>query len=234
MTQEVFRNSIETVTLTPVDRVILNTYCSTCESFSQFLGPAYEIILHSLESFENSAIKVINGFHTGRTEGAPITDLALKMLQKIKENASPEEYLSYYTTNRSGSPLKSTTIPIYGEENRIIGLLCINFYLDTPLSDFIKGMIPSSSIDATVVSSPSVVQTETHMNSAEDLIADAVRRISQEVYNNHDIATNNRNKEIIARLNADGIFNIKNAVVTCAELLGISKNTVYLHLRNLS
>ncbi len=234
MTQEAIQKDIGTVTLTPVDRLILQSYCSMCESLSHFLGSAYEIILHSLENYEHSAIKVINGFHTGRTEGAPITDLALKMLKKIQENASPEEYENYYTTNRSGSPLKSTTIPVYGEENRIIGLVCINFYLDTPLSELIRGMFPSTNTVSPAVSSASVVQTESYMNSAEDMIADAVHRISQDVYNNHDIATNNRNKEIIARLNADGIFNIKNAVVTCADLLGISKNTVYLHLRNLN
>ena len=42
-----------------------------------------------------------------------------------------------------------------------------------------------------------------------------------------------KNKEIVLRLNEKGIFKLKNAVVTVANLLGISKNTVYLHLRNI-
>ena len=43
----------------------------------------------------------------------------------------------------------------------------------------------------------------------------------------------NRNKEIIAILYQKDIFNLKNAVPKVAERLGLSKNTVYLHLRNL-
>lgn len=35
--------------------------------------------------------------------------------------------------------MKSTTIIIRGEENKIIGLLCINFYLDVPFSKIIDG-----------------------------------------------------------------------------------------------
>ena len=47
------------------------------------------------------------------------------------------------------------------------------------------------------------------------------------------ISSINKNKEIIFRLYQQGIFNLKDAVITIAEALGISKNTVYLHLRNL-
>lgn len=41
------------------------------------------MVLHSLEDTEHSVIKIINGHHTGRTEGMPITDLALQMLEEI-------------------------------------------------------------------------------------------------------------------------------------------------------
>ena len=42
----------------------------------------------------------------------------------------------------------------------------------------------------------------------------------------------NKNKEIICLLHQKGIFNIKDSVVKISELLNISKNTVYLHIRN--
>ena len=61
---------------------------------------------HSLENYDHSVIKIINGFHTGRTEGAPITDLALSMLERIngKDGAGS---ISYYTKNKKGEPLQS-------------------------------------------------------------------------------------------------------------------------------
>jgi predicted transcriptional regulator YheO len=48
-----------------------------------------------------------------------------------------------------------------------------------------------------------------------------------------EIAAINKNKEIVIRLEEKGIFNIKDAVVKVADQLEISKNTVYMHLRNL-
>ena len=41
-----------------------------------------------------------------------------------------------------------------------------------------------------------------------------------------------RNREIVGKLYASGIFNIKDAVIQVADCLNISKNTVYLHLRH--
>ena len=43
----------------------------------------------------------------------------------------------------------------------------------------------------------------------------------------------NKNKEIIRKLYDKGIFQIKDSVPKIADELNISKNTVYLHLRNL-
>ena len=57
-------------------------------------------------------------------------------------------------------------------------------------------------------------------------------KIRDEVFSDKNIPLNNKNKEIIFRLSNCGIFNLKDSVVLVAEQLGISKNTVYLHLRN--
>ena len=40
-------------------------------------------MLHSLEDYDHSVIGIINGEHTGRRIGAPITDLALDMLDEL-------------------------------------------------------------------------------------------------------------------------------------------------------
>ena len=43
-----------------------------------------------------------------------------------------------------------------------------------------------------------------------------------------------KNKEIVAILYQKGIFNLKDSVITIANHLGISKNTVYMHIRNMN
>lgn len=62
------------VELTPMDRDIINSYRQMLAGLSDYLGSGYEIVLHSLEDLNHSVISIYHGEHTGRKEGAPITD----------------------------------------------------------------------------------------------------------------------------------------------------------------
>jgi predicted transcriptional regulator YheO len=75
-----------TVEFTEIDRLILESYKTLLDGLGDYLGYGYELVLHSLENLDSSVIKIINGYHTGRKEGAPITDLALCMLNKLERN----------------------------------------------------------------------------------------------------------------------------------------------------
>lgn len=215
------------ITLTPVDRLILKSYADFCDGVSDYLGTGFEIVLHSLENCEHSAIKVINGFHTGRQEGAPITDLALNMLAKLSQGGRDGHHsITYFTNNKMGEPLKSATVPIYGENDRIIGLFCINFYLNTPLSNILQVFSKPKAADS------NALVYENFSNNVDDLILVTVTSVRDSVYADMNIPANNKNKEIIRLLNEQGIFNLKDGVAKTADILNISKNTVYLHLRN--
>ena len=147
-------------------------------------------------------------------------------------NEENDHGVIYFSTNVKGEPLKSTTIPVKGEKDRIIGLLCINFYMNTTMADFFCNFavpIPSDSDGLTL----SGQIHETFSQSSSDLLEQTIQTVRQEVLMDSAISSTNKNKEIIFRLYQQGIFNLKDAVVTIAEALGISKNTVYLHLRNL-
>ena len=192
------------VQFTPEDRLILDSYCQMLDGLAQYLGTGYELVLHSLEDLEHSAIRVMNS-HTGRSEGAPITELALTMLGRIHAQTQGDT-VCYSSTNRDGKPLRSCTIAIRGSEQRIIGLLCINFYMDTPLSQLLETISPAQSQPV----------AETYVQNSTEMVQAAVLR----------------NREIVSKLYASGIFNIKDAVIQVADCLNISKNTVYLHLRH--
>lgn len=213
--------------LTKTDKIILESYKQSISGLSQYLGNAYELVLHSLEDLEHSVILIINGHYTERTVGSPITDLALSMLEQIRSNPDPEnKSISYFATNKQGAPMKSTTIAITGETGRIIGVLCINFYLNTPLSVFLESF-------NTGTLQKGENNIEIFMDNPESLIRESVSRVRQEVMSEDSITLTNKNKEIIVRLNAQGIFKLKSAVNIVSEMLGISGNTVYMHLRNI-
>lgn len=211
--------------LTEKDKLILESYKVLIDGLAEYLGDAYEIILHSLENLDSSVIKIINGHYTGRKLGAPITDLALSMLEKIKLQGSHQSQ-SYFNKNGNGAILKSTTIPIIGENERIIGLLCINLHTEIPFLKMISSFYPNDTFSST--------QQETFAENADELIVHTLETARNTVMNNLSISSVNRNKEIITLLYQKGIFNMKDSVIKVAELLGISKNTVYMHIRNMN
>ena len=207
---------------TQEDRAILASYRQMLDGLAQYLGSGYELVLHSLEDLEHSAIRVINGDHTGRREGAPITELALAMLGRIRDEDGGD-CICYNSTNKNGAPLRSTTIAIRGGAGRIIGLLCINFYLDTPLSTLLRSFGPDAAPPETA---------EVYVQNTGEMISSAIARACARVDADGFANSPLRNREIVARLYEAGIFSVKEAVALVADALGLSRNTVYLHLRH--
>lgn len=209
--------------LSPTDKVILESYKILVDGLSAYLGEGYEIILHSLEDLDHSVIKIINGHYTERCEGAPITDLALTMLEDLNRRSSLE--VKAYFNHKSGKTLKSVTIPVVGEQRRIIGLLCINFHMEISVFNFLTQFLPNEASNISF--------SETFNKNADGLLISALEDAKAQIYGDKSVNASNKNKEIIRLLYQRGIFNIKDAVASVAEDLGISKNTVYLHLRNI-
>lgn len=212
------------IQLTLVDREILQSYCKMAEGLAGYLGSAYEIVIHSLANMEHSVIAIVNGEHTGRTVGAPITNKALEMLQFFSDHKKNAE--CYFSKNKSGDPLKSTTIAIRGENNRVIGLMCINFYMNSSFEDIISNFIPPEK------KTSDAYRNEAFEANVDDMIATAFNSVKEKVMLDSSISSSNKNKAIVWMLADSGIFKFKDAVVRVSELLGISKNTVYLHLRS--
>ncbi|EGO6789945.1 hypothetical protein GF301_000295 [Enterococcus faecalis] len=198
------------------------------DGLGNFFGSTHEVILHSLENLESSAIKVINGHFSNRKEGAPITDMALKMLSQVE---SEHDYAvkPYYNKNQKGVILKSSTIPVIGENDRIIGLICINMHLEMPLIDYLQDLLPSGQQNDM---SQELKNSEHFSDNIDELITTSLSKVKQEVESDPNVSHLNQNKEIVIRLYDQGIFNLKDSVIKIADRLGISKNTIYLHIRN--
>ena len=180
----------------------------------------------------NRLLKRVRDFAQVKYDGRityDVASFALDLLEEMQKEDADSRGITYFTHNKKGEPLKSVTIPVRGEKDRIIGLLCINFYLNTPFSEYISnfvacGLKPQEQYEN---------RKENFSSSSVELLEDMAEEIRREVIEDKDIPTSNRNKEIIQRLYQKGVYNMKDAVVRTAEILGISKNTVYLHLRNL-
>jgi predicted transcriptional regulator YheO len=113
---------------------------------------------------------------------------------------------------------------IFGEKKKPIGLLCINLYLDSPLTSLLQSFSPAS---------PAEYIAEHFISDSNELIARSLEKVKADVLGDEGIPVSQKNKEIITLLYYQGIFKLKDAVQTISRDLGISKNTVYLHIRAL-
>jgi predicted transcriptional regulator YheO len=211
-------------TLTAAERKILDSHKTTMEGLAAYFGEAFEFVLHDVTDYDHSVIKIINGSHSGRKEGAPMTDLALSLLEQIQSDEVARPSVCYTSKSKYGRPVRSTTIVIYGEKQRVIGLLCINLYLDSPLSSLLQNfsLVPQSDYI-----------TENFSSDSVELIARALEKVKNDVSGDDSVPGHLKNKEIVTILYHQGIFRLKDAVLAISADLGISKNTVYLHIRGL-
>ena len=195
------------------------------DGLALYLGEGYEFVLHSLEDLSHSVVKIINGHYSNRKPGAPITDFGLTLLRDLEQKQKPEPQV--YFNYQNGVLLKSTTIPILGDNGRMIAMLCINFHTDISMATFLSGFFPTGS------PSPMPQRSETFSDNVDHFIHAALDQAKAAVFADPRISSVNRNKEIIRLVHEQGIFKMKNAVPKVAQELGVSKNTVYLHLRSL-
>lgn len=213
------------------DALIIESYKNLMDALAVYLGEAFELVLHNLTDLDHSVIKIVNGFHSGRKKGAPITDFALAMLEKIRsgdndglKTDSCGTFATYFSAGKYGKPVKSSTIVIAGESGTAIGLFCINFYMDSSISSLFQSFSAGASPD---------LITENFINDSDELIKRVLEKVKSGVFSDDSVSLSQKNKEIITRLYYQGIFKLKNAVPLTSSDLAISKNTVYMHIRTL-
>ena len=217
---------IESVNVMPFsqdDKIILRSYEAVVDGIASLIGPFCEIVLHSLEDLNTSAIKIANGENTGRQVGSPITDLALKMLQDI-EGSERNFSRSYFSRAKGGVLMKSITVAIRNGNNRVIGLLCVNVNLDAPFSQVLQSFMPTEE-------AKEAASSVNFASDVEELVDQTVERTIEEINADKSVSNNTKNRQIVMELFDKGIFDIKDAINRVAERLTISKHTVYLYIR---
>lgn len=205
--------------LSDEDHAILASYFPVVDGIAALLGEHCEIVLHSLEFLEHSAIYIVNGHNTDRKIGSPITDRALWSLHHMQTDSVSKPYF----TRAKGGVMKSVTIAIRNGRQHVIGLICINLNLDVPVSQFLSSFI-----------APQAEENQVNFaSSVEDLVAQTIENTISEIVNDKKVANNNKNRQIVTTLYEKGIFDIKDAINQVADRLDISKHTVYLYIRQI-
>lgn len=210
--------------LTREERAILVHYERMADGIARCFGPACEVVVHSLEDTNRSVVKIVNGHVTGRSTGAPLTDLGLEILGGAYREEG-DVVGPYTSTTATGNTLHSVTTLVRNRQGNIIGFLCINFNLSANLTDLLSVFRR----DAQGRSEKSV--QEHYSRNVGDLVADTYRGVAEPLSVKDGISPLERNRRIVAELHEKGVFNIKGSVEIVAQCMGVSKFTVYNYLR---
>lgn len=212
------------VEFTSSDRKIFDAYCVMADAIAKLVGSHCEVVVHSLEDPQHSAVKIVNGNISGRSVGAPLTNLCFDLIRDSEKTGS-DVIGPYYSLSKGGKTIRSVTTIIRGDHNRIIGLICFNMDLSCSFDNLMKEYLGCGSD----VSQP--YPFEIYPHTVEELVEHMLRE-AVETANARKGSPLERNLTAIQIMMDKGLFNFKGAVDIVAHELGISRTTVYNYLRD--
>ncbi|WP_371664785.1 transcriptional regulator [Streptomyces sp. NBC_00280] len=181
-----------------------------------------EVVLHDLRNPDH-AIRVIENNLSGRQVGDSATELGLA---RISDPEYPSVIQNYANRFPDGRPVKSTSIGIKNAAGDYIAALCLN--LDVSV------LSPLTLTLANLVATETETETEHRGKPLEALRNRNSRELRQIVESRAvERAVSPRalprevKRELVRQLREDGFFESRDAAQVIADLLGISRATVY-------
>ncbi|MGW0418960.1 helix-turn-helix transcriptional regulator [Streptomyces sp. NPDC003015] len=177
-----------------------------------------EVVLHDLRD-PRQAIRAIENNLSGRRIGDSATELGLA---RIADPEYPSVIQNYPNRFPDGRPAKSTSIGIKNEAGEYIAAMCLN--LDV------------SVLSPVTLALSNLVATDTeHRDQSLETLRDRttreLRRTVEELAAERAATPRSLSrqdkKELVRRLHRDGYFDSRDAAQTIADLLGVSRATVY-------
>jgi predicted transcriptional regulator YheO len=184
-------------------------------------GPNCEVVLHDFRKPEHS-IRALSGAVTARHVGGAMSEIGLGLLA---QGDHAEDRLNYTTRVPDGRVVKSSTVLLRTRSGRVVGALCVNIDVTqlraaaTALAALV-GSVPEPEATAVTVFSDDISDViETVITQQEALLGRVLPR-----------DTRKGRLDVIAALDAKGVFNLPRAAQQVAAHLNVSRATVYADL----
>ncbi|GFN22325.1 helix-turn-helix transcriptional regulator [Thermanaeromonas sp. C210] len=188
-------------------------------------GRYCEVVLHDLKN-PSSSLVFKAGSVTNRDIGAPVTNLVLEALRQHGDGA--RDLIGYPSRTKDGKILKSSTIFIRDHNERIIGCMCINF----DLTQFrLAGNILQEFCRMEDLAEAGFGRTqEQFARDINEVVDSVVESVLQEMGKPVAVMTKEDKVKVVGILDDRGIFLVKGAVDVVAQVLAVSKYTIYNYL----
>ena len=199
---------------------ILKPYFVIADIIAGTFGANCEVVVHDLSQPESSVVHVANGKVTGREIGQSFDHLVKGVL--LNKDFQDDRMINYMFKTSDGKQIKSSSALIRDSGGEMIGMLCINY-------DVTVCRLLQSHIDMFLSSAGEDVSSEKDVDQnvmavIDELIAKTIGTL--------DVQNISRKKsvELIRFMDEKGIFLVKGAMDKVAEIMGVSKVTIYSYL----
>lgn len=185
-------------------------------------GESCEVVIHDLsEDPEHTIVHIENGHVTGRKVGDGSSMIVLESLSKDSETL--KDRINYRTQTEDGKILKSTSLYIRNDDNKVVGIFAINL-------DISSFMMAERSLKELIgeeiqKAAPDCIHNSV-LGTLNDLITQSVRIVNKPV-----VEMNREDKmKAIKYLQDSGAFLIKKSGDKVSKFFGISKYTLYNYI----
>jgi predicted transcriptional regulator YheO len=202
-----------------LDPSILEILKRVAEGVVAVVGPHCEVVVHDFGDLEHSVV-AIAGNVTGRKPGAPVPDLSFTTGELDCDTPDP---LNYHSKIGPRS-LQSSTIFIRDADSRPVGAVCIN----VDYSEHLQVRDLLEKLTTPVRESAELVVSDTFAKDIDELIELAVANfLHQEAIAGVDTMTHDEKLRLIELVEARGLFQIRGAVNRMADILNVSRASIY-------
>jgi D-arginine utilization repressor len=194
----------------------LDAYVPICDAIALLLWPHAEAVLHDLS--KGDIFYIANSYSKRRAGDRSLND--------PDQHFDPTQTVigPYAKTNWNGNRLKSVTTVIRDSKNKAIGLLCINHDIEvfSGVLDQLKGLIE--------LPPPAPKQSALLSQDWRETVNATIAEFLQ--WRKITLAglTSSETEDLLKNLESRGIFEIRNAVPYVAEILRVSRATIYNRL----
>jgi len=189
-------------------------------ALQRLLHPLCEVVIHDFADLEHSIV-FIAGNLTDRSVGGAATDL---LLACVKNGETDKDLDNYLTSLPNGRIMKSSTIFLRDEAGHAYGAFCVNVDV-TAFITFRK------QLGAFLTVEEKGEVTELFSDDIRETIEAMIAETMYEIGDSQPLLSRESKVKLVARLSEKGAFQVKKAVPIVADLLGLSRATVYNYLR---
>ena len=203
-------------------RHLLEQLQQIARGLGETFAPFCEVVVHDLTDRRHAVLAIHNNL-SGRGVGEPVTELGA---QRISNPDFPEVVANYPNRFPDGRRAKSTSIGIRDREGDYVAALCLN--VDLTVFQNLQNMLTQfggTTVEPEIKESLAPVGSQTLLDYIDAFAAQratAPRALKAD-----------ERRALLRELKAGGFLEVRRAIDTVAQHLGVSRTTIYIDFRQI-